>query len=47
MVRWSINLIDWPTLRPPERFVTSFGEDAQGEGYILTQGGGLWRIVPN
>ncbi|WP_238590432.1 PQQ-dependent sugar dehydrogenase [Nitrospira moscoviensis] len=42
-----LDQFDWPTLRPPGRFVTSFGEDAQGELYILTQGGGLWRIAPN
>jgi glucose/arabinose dehydrogenase len=42
-----VDQFDWPTLRQPGRFVTSFGEDAQGELYILTQGGGLWRIAPN
>ncbi len=38
---------DWATLRPPGAFITSFGEDAAGELYIMTSGGGLYRIVPN
>lgn len=38
---------EWPLLSPPGGFITSFGEDAQGELYLMTQGGGLWRIVPN
>jgi glucose/arabinose dehydrogenase len=37
----------WPLLSPPGGSITSFGEDAQGELYLMTQGGGLWRIVPN
>jgi glucose/arabinose dehydrogenase len=37
---------DWPTLDPNEN-ITSFGEDAAGELYIVTQQGGLYRIVPN
>jgi hypothetical protein len=28
-------------------FVTSFGEDAAGELYVMTQGGGLFKFVPN
>lgn len=38
---------EWPLLRPPGGFVTSFGEDAAGELYLMTQGGGLFKIVPN
>lgn len=38
---------EWPLLSPPGNFVTSFGEDAQGEMYLMNLSGGLWRIVPN
>jgi|CXWL01.1.fsa_nt_gi glucose/arabinose dehydrogenase len=38
---------EWPLLSPPGSFVTSFGEDAAGELYITTQGGGLFKFVPN
>ena len=38
---------EWPLLRPPGSFVTSFGEDAAGELYVMTQGGGLFKFVPN
>jgi glucose/arabinose dehydrogenase len=38
---------EWPLLSPPGSFVTSFGEDASGELYLMTQGGGLFKIVPN
>ena len=37
---------DWAALRPGGN-ITSFGEDAAGELYIMTSGGGLFRIVPN
>jgi len=37
---------DWPSLLPGGN-ITSFGEDAQGELYLMTQGGALWRIVSN
>jgi hypothetical protein len=37
---------EWPTLAPGGN-ITSFGEDAAGELYIVTQQGGLFRIVPN
>ncbi|HSL05344.1 MAG TPA: PQQ-dependent sugar dehydrogenase [Nitrospiraceae bacterium] len=38
---------EWPLLSPPGKFVTSFGEDASGELYIMTQGGGLFKFIPN
>ena len=38
---------DWIALRPPGGGITSFGEDAAGELYIVTSGGGLFRIVEN
>jgi len=31
----------------PGPFITSFGEDSDGELYLMTQGGDLYRIVPN
>ena len=37
--------VDWPALAPGEN-ITSFGEDASGELYILTVGGRLLKIVP-
>ncbi|HET7910105.1 MAG TPA: PQQ-dependent sugar dehydrogenase [Nitrospira sp.] len=38
----------WPLLSPPAgQQITSFGEDAQGELYLVTQPGGLFRIVAN
>jgi hypothetical protein len=36
----------WPLLSPPAgQQLTSFGEDAQGELYIVTQPSGLFRVV--
>lgn len=37
----------WPLLTPSGGQITSFGEDARGELYVMTQSGGLFRIVPN
>ncbi len=37
----------WPLLSPPGGQITSFGEDAAGELYLMTQGGSLFRIVSN
>ena len=39
--------MEWPLLSPPGNFVTSFGEDAVGELYVMTQGGGLFKFIPN
>ena len=37
--------LDRAGLAPPGGGITSFGEDAAGELYIVTRGGGLFRIV--
>ena len=42
-----INQLAWPLLSPPGGSITSFGEDAQGELYLMTQGGSLFKVVPN
>ncbi|MDX2253685.1 MAG: PQQ-dependent sugar dehydrogenase [Nitrospira sp.] len=39
------NQFKWPLLS--RTGITSFGEDALGELYLLTQGGSLFKIVPN
>jgi hypothetical protein len=36
---------DWPALRPGGQ-VTSFGVDAAGELYLLTQQGDVFKVVP-
>ena len=33
-------------LEPEDHAVSSFGEDVEGELYILTAGGGVFKIVP-
>ena len=38
---------EWPSLSPSGSLVTSFGEDAAGELYVMTKGGGLFKFVPN
>lgn len=37
---------EWPELEPSERSVTAFGEDAEGELYIMTDAGNVYKIVP-
>ncbi|HUR95830.1 MAG TPA: PQQ-dependent sugar dehydrogenase [Gemmatimonadales bacterium] len=37
--------VEWPALAPGEN-ITSFGEDASGELYIVTLGGRLLKVVP-
>jgi hypothetical protein len=36
----------WSELEPPDNSVTSFGEDAAGELYVLAAGGSVHKIVP-
>ena len=38
---------EWPLLSPPGKSVTSFGEDAAGELYVMTHGGGLFKVIAN
>lgn len=38
---------EWPLLSPPGDSITSFGEDAVGELYVLSQRGGLFKVIPN
>jgi glucose/arabinose dehydrogenase len=37
---------DWTTLLSPGNDISSFGQDARGELYILQLTGSVWRIVP-
>jgi glucose/arabinose dehydrogenase len=39
------NQANWPSLQPTGN-ITSFGEDAHGELYVVTNLGGVYRIVP-
>jgi hypothetical protein len=38
---------DWASLNLSAENVTSFGEDNQGELYVLTSQGALYRVVSN
>jgi glucose/arabinose dehydrogenase len=40
-------LLDWTTLLSPGGGISSFGLNAVGEMYILTIGGGVYKIVPH
>ncbi len=37
---------EWPELAPPGGSVSSFGEDAAGELYLMTSEGGVFKVVP-
>jgi glucose/arabinose dehydrogenase len=39
------NQFEWPLLN--RAGITSFGEDSEGELYLMTQAGSLYKIVPN
>lgn len=41
----AVDRSQWPTLKPGGT-VTSFGEDAQGELYVMNAEGHVFRIVP-
>jgi len=41
----AVDRMDWPTLAPGGS-ITSFGQDAQGEVYVLVGQGSVYRIVP-
>jgi glucose/arabinose dehydrogenase len=41
----AVDQIEWPLLAAPS--ITSFGQDGLNEIYITTQGGNVFRIVPN
>jgi glucose/arabinose dehydrogenase len=38
--------LDWSTVLSPGSNISSFGQDAKGELYMLTLGGGVYRVVP-
>jgi glucose/arabinose dehydrogenase len=41
----AVDQADWPALQPGGH-ITSFGEDAAGELYLVTEPGGVYKIVP-
>jgi hypothetical protein len=41
----AIEVTDWPALKPGGQ-LTSFGEDAAGELYVISSGGGVFKMVP-
>jgi hypothetical protein len=42
--RVATEFTDWPTLRPGGH-VTSFGEDAAGEVYVIVANGSVFKII--
>jgi glucose/arabinose dehydrogenase len=42
----AMEVTDWPRLRPGGP-ITSFGEDAAGELYVLASAGGVFKLVPD
>ena len=42
----AIEVTDWPALKPGGQ-LTSFGEDAAGELYVISSGGGVFKVVPD
>jgi hypothetical protein len=42
----AIEVTDWPTLKPGGP-LTSFGEDAAGEFYVISSGGGVFKVIPD
>jgi len=43
----STTIGDWTSILSPGGGISSFGQDARGELYILQLGGPVWRIVPS
>ena len=43
----STTIGDWTSILSPGGGISSFGQDARGELYILQLGGLVWRIVPS
>lgn len=41
-----VELTDWPTLRPGGQ-LTSFGEDAAGELYVISANGNVFKVIPD
>ena len=42
----ALELTDWPALRPSGS-ITSFGEDASGELYLMGSAGTVYKVVPD